>query len=152
MSEEEKRKSASMGAVLVTAVIVAGLVGAIAGYFAGSAGRAAAPAPQARTFHVFTSVLDFNETLEDTWGIPHDGFTPDTITVEKGDTVTIKFYNIETEPEDHTFTIGAPYSVNILAHAGENVNTTFVANTVGVFEFFCTFHLPTTTGHLVVLG
>ena len=154
MAEEGTGGGSPVGKVVVIAVIVAALVGAVAGYFAGgsAAGNRASPTPQSRTFYVFSTVLGFNETLETQWGLPHDSFYPDTIVVNKGDDVTIKFYNTEDEAEDHTFTIGAPYNQNVLVAQGNMGPLHFKASTAGVFEFQCTLHQPTMTGRFIVLG
>ena len=52
-------------------------------------------------------------------------------------------YNVdEIRTERHSFTIGAPYKVDIDAGFAENGNTTFTANQAGVFTFYCKYHLP----------
>lgn len=147
MAEAMGSKSPSVGRFVVIAIVVSALVGLGTGYFAAS--LANSKAPQAREFWVFSVVLPFNDTLV---GLPHDYFAPDRIVVNKGDTVTIHFYNTEDEPERHTFTMAAPYAVNKDIDFGENADITFVANVAGVFAFTCTYHQPSMTGYLVVLG
>ena len=82
--------------------------------------------------------------------IPHDAFTLQTIVANKGDNVTIKFYNTEGE-ERHTFTLDAPYSINEDLKGGQNSTINFVANKEGIFTYYCVYHLPTMTGKLVIL-
>lgn len=142
-----ERNSLSVRRTLAIAIVVAALVGAAAGYTAGYLSHARQP-PQAREFWVLSVVLPFNDTMV---GLPHDYFAPDRIVVNKGDTVTIHFYNTEDEPERHTFTMAAPYAVNKDLDFGANADITFVANVAGVFPYTCTFHQPTMTGWLVVL-
>jgi|GEM_PF-1789195 len=140
--------SVSVPKILVIAVVVAGLVGAVSGFAAASLSRTR-PAAQAREFWVFTTVLPFNDS---TPGFPsHDYFAPDRITVNLGDAVTIHFFNTEAEPEDHTFTMEAPYAMNHVLPYGNTTTFSFVANTSGVFPYRCAYHQPTMTGWLVVL-
>ena len=110
---------------------------------------ASGAAPQARTYHLFTSLLAFNET---TLGIPHDTFTPDLIVAHKGDTLTVVYHNLEDTTEHHTFTMDAPYAVDKDVAPNESVNITFTADTAGVFTYVCKYHQPTMTGHVLVLG
>lgn len=142
-----ERNSLSVRRTLAIAIVVAALVGAAAGYTAGYLSRARQP-PQAREFWVFTTVLPFNDTAV---GVSHDYFAPDRILVFKGDTVTIHFYNTEDEPEAHTFTMDAPYTVNKNLAMNERVDITFAASVAGVFAYRCTYHQPSMTGWLVVM-
>ena len=100
-----------------------------------------------KVFYLFNShVPDANETK---LGIPTDLFAPSTITVNKGDTVTIHFFNIETT-EPHTFTLAAPYNIDTNVPQGQNATIVFHADHVGVFQYYCKYHLPTMIGQLVV--
>lgn len=110
---------------------------------------ASASGAQAREFHVFTSSIDFNETA---LGVPHDTFTPDTLVVNRGDTVVLHVHNTEDGDEHHTFTMAAPYAVDRDIAPGEVANITFVADHAGIFAYTCGYHQPTMTGQLVVLG
>lgn len=104
-----------------------------------------------RDIFLFTSEMaEFNETR---MGMPKDTFTPDTISVYKGDTLVIHFFNAEAEGGDkHSFTIySKPYNVNTVLDPGQNKTITIDANTTGIYQYICTFHPPTMTGHLVVL-
>ncbi len=111
-------------------------------------GRSSAPSggTEARVFVVFVQKQNFSQTEI---GIPNYAFVPDTIVVDRGDTVTIHFYNTDTDK--HTFTIGAPYDINIDLAGGENQNVTFAASEAGVFTYYCIYHLPTMVGQLTVL-
>jgi len=126
------------------------IIGAGAGFSAGYLAnpKPAQQAPQAREFWVFSVVLPFNGTAV---GLSHDYFAPDRIVVNKGDTVTIHFYNTEDEPEAHTLTIGAPYNINKVLAMNATTTFSFTASTAGIFPYLCTYHQPTMTGWLVVL-
>jgi len=153
----------SMGRMLAVGIVIAAIVGAIAGFAGGYLARpsdsggfwSSAPTPQTRVYYLFSGVMGppFDEVAV---GQPPDILFPDTITVNRGDTVTIHVYNTEdaTEvpTEHHTFTMGAPYARNVDLDAGENTTITFVANTAGIFQWQCTFHPPTMVGWLTVLG
>ena len=89
---------------------------------------------------------DVNETK---LGIPADLFTPSTINANKGDTVTVHFYNLEKQ-EPHTFTIGAPYNIDKNVPGGQNATIVFKTNYEGIFPYYCKYHLPTMQGQLVV--
>ena len=138
-----------MGRVLLIAVVASALVGAGTGFAAGFLARPQ-QAPQVREFWVFTVVLPFNDSMP---GFPsHDYFAPDRMTVNKGDTVKIHFFNTEETPEDHTFTMDAPYTMNHILPSNQTTEFDFVANTPGIFPYRCIYHQPTMTGWLVVLG
>jgi len=108
--------------------------------------------PQKRKFWLFNSEIPkFNEIK---MGMSHDVFSMSTITVNKGDNVTIHFFNTELPGGDsHSFTIeGKTYDVNIVLNPGENKTVSFDATTAGVFPYECTFHQPTMQGQLIVLA
>jgi plastocyanin len=112
------------------------------------------PASSNKTFYVFSAEVEgLNET---TARIAGDIYTLPVIAVNRGDSVTVHFYNTEPTEEEtverHSFTIGAqPYSVNIDIAPGESGNATFTADREGIFPYYCIYHLPTMTGQLVVL-
>jgi plastocyanin len=111
------------------------------------------PASSNKTFYVFSAEVEgLNET---TARIAGDIYTLPVIAVNRGDSVTVHFYNTEPteeEVERHSFTIDAqPYSVNIDIAPGESGNATFTADQEGIFPYYCIYHLPTMTGQLVVL-
>ena len=113
------------------------------------------PASSNKTFYVFSvEVEGVNETAARVAG---DIYSLPIIEVNRGDSVTVQFYNTEElevgeTPERHSFTIDAqPYSVNIDVGPGESGNATFTADQEGIFPYYCIYHLPTMTGELVVL-
>lgn len=104
-----------------------------------------------REFWLFDSdIPTLNETET---GMPHDIYSMSTISVYKGDTVVIHFFNLEQPGGDnHSFTIfDKPFNLNVVLTPGQNKTITFDANTTGVFTYYCTFHQPTMRGQLVVL-
>ena len=110
------------------------------------------PASTNKTFYVFSAEV---EGLDEAAArIPGDIFTPPIIVVNRGDSVTMNFYNTEQETEErHSFTIDAPpYSVDIDIAGGESGNATFTAaDQEGIFPYYCKYDLPTMVGQLVVL-
>jgi plastocyanin len=104
------------------------------------------PSPTNKIIYLFNShIPDANETKI---GIPTDLFAPSSIIVNKGDTVTVHFYNTENEP--HTFTIGAPYNIDKNVPGGQTATIVFKANYQGIFQYYCKYHLPTMQGQLIV--
>jgi plastocyanin len=86
-------------------------------------------------------------------GISGDVYSLPTMLVNKGDTVTVHFYNLEKdESERHSFTIGAPYSIDKDLGGGEDAIATFTADNEGIFQYFCKYHPQTMTGQLVVIS
>ena len=111
------------------------------------------PASSNKTFYVFSvEVEGVNETAARVAG---DIYSLPIIEVNRGDSVTVHFYNTEPKEEAverHSFTIDAqPYRVNIDIAPGESGNATFTADQEGIFPYYCIYHLPTMTGELVVL-
>jgi plastocyanin len=108
------------------------------------------PASSNKTFYVFSAEVEgLNETKA---RIAGDIYSLPVIVVNRGDSVTVHFYNTEETEERHSFTIDAqPYSVDIDTAAGESGNATFTADQEGIFPYYCKYHLPTMTGQLVVL-
>lgn len=162
-------KQWSAGKLLLVIATVAIVAGATTGLTVGYSVRY--EAPTTRAFYLFNSGLPFDQ---DVWKMPHDTFSPDRITVNKGDNVVIYYRNIEDTTEDHNFHMDSPYTFDAVVHAGQTenfpvVNTlhgtsdvtihvnqtatiTFKANWAGVFPYECLIHQPTMTGYLVVLG
>ena len=107
-----------------------------------------ATSPNANTtFYLFTA--NHEGVNEAKTGIEPDAYSLETITVNRGDTVIIHFYNVD--PTDrHTFTLGTPYNVNVDLAAGQHATFFFKADHEGVFGFFCKYH-PAMVGHLAVL-
>ncbi len=141
--------------ILLVSIVLSLAVGAAAGFAGASIGKESLPAPQNKTVYLFTTVLGFNETQASiAFGrdIPHDYFAPDRITVNKGDRVTIIYYNTEDAPENHTFTMSySSYNFNSILQYQQVRSFNFTADTPGVFTYICTLHQPTMTGSLVVL-
>ncbi|HEX7034073.1 MAG TPA: hypothetical protein VF172_13825 [Nitrososphaera sp.] len=84
-------------------------------------------------------------------------FSLQTIVVNRGDSVTIHFFNlgeqdIDDAPEQrHSFTIGAPYNIDVDLAGGENQVITLTADEEGIFQYYSKHDLPQMTGQLVVL-
>ena len=65
-------------------------------------------------------------------------FTPEIIEVNEGDEVTIHLTNLErAQDQTHGFTI-SKYNVNGSWEPGKTASVTFVADTPGVFPYYCT--------------
>jgi plastocyanin len=96
-----------------------------------------------------TEVEGVNETK---LGLSGDIYSLQTMVVNKGDHVTVHFYNLETDKnERHSFTIGAPYDIHKDLAGGENVTFSFTADQKGIFQYYCVHHQPEMRGQLVVL-
>jgi plastocyanin len=106
--------------------------------------------PGEKTLYVFTGEVEGVD--EEKLKIAGDTFDVKTLVVNKGDNVTVKFYNVdEVQTERHSFTIGDPYKVDIDVGFAKNGTATFTADQTGVFTYYCKYHLPVMTGQLVVL-
>lgn len=106
--------------------------------------------PGEKTFYVFTSEVE--NVDQEKLKIAGDSFDVKTLVANKGDKVTVKFYNVDdVQTERHSFTIGDPYKVDIDVGFAENGNATFTADQTGIFPFYCKYHLPVMTGQFVVL-
>jgi plastocyanin len=106
--------------------------------------------PGEKAFYVFTSEIEGVD--EEKLKVAGDAFSVNTLVANKGDKVTVHFYNIDPVKEErHSFTVGDPYAVNIDVGFAESGNATFTADNVGVFPFYCKYHLPVMEGQLVVL-
>jgi plastocyanin len=109
-----------------------------------------AETPGEKTFYIFTAEVE--NVDENKLKIAGDSFDVKTLVVNKGDKVTVKFYNVdEVQTERHSFTIGDPYKVDIDVGFAANGETTFTADHTGVFTYYCKYHMPVMTGQLVVL-
>jgi nitrous oxide reductase len=94
-----------------------------------------------------TELFAFNVTE-----FPPDDFSLKTLEVNQNDNVTIYFYNMEAPTGDrHSFTINAPYDVNLNLGQGKNGSASFVAKDPGIFRYYCEYHGPTMSGQLVVI-
>ena len=99
-------------------------------------------------FFLFNTELPAFNVIE----YPPDDFSLKTLEVNQNDNVTIYFYNMEAPTGDrHSFTINAPYNINLDLGQGKNGSTSFVTNEPGIFRYYCEYHGPTMSGQLVVL-
>ena len=106
--------------------------------------------PGEKTFYIFTSEVE--NVDENKLKVAGDSFSLHTLVVNKGDKVTIHFYNVDdVKTERHSFTIGDPYKVDIDLGFAQNGNATFTADQSGIFPYYCRYHLPVMTGQLLVL-
>src|SRR6266849_4322614 len=97
----------SVRKILIVAAILSIILGSVAGLGVSTLAHPA-PASQTREIFLFPVELPFNDTVA---GIPHYVFNPDTIVVNKGDTVLIHFYQYT--DEHHSFTLAAPYPKDV---------------------------------------
>lgn len=101
-----------------------------------------------KSFYLYTGEIEgINETK---LGMPADYYIPSIFVANKGDSITMHFYNLNGD-DRHTFTIGAPYNINQDVSPMHNATFTFKAGHEGVYRFYCTYHQPTMTGELIVL-
>lgn len=106
--------------------------------------------PGEKTFYIFTSEVE--NVDENKLKVAGDSFSVHTLVVNKGDKVTVHFYNVDdVKTERHSFTIGDPYKVDIDLGFAQNGNATFTADQSGLFSYYCKYHLPVMTGQLLVL-
>ena len=106
--------------------------------------------PGEKTFYIFTSEVP--NVDENKLKVAGDSFSVHTLVVNKGDKVTVNFYNVDdVKTERHSFTIGDPYKVDIDLGFAQNGNATFTADQSGIFPYYCKYHLPVMTGQLLVL-
>lgn len=106
--------------------------------------------PGQKTFYIFTTEVE--NVDENKLKVAGDSFSVHTLVVNKGDKVTVKFYNVDdVKTERHSFTIGDPYKVDIDLGFAQNGNATFTADQTGIFTYYCRYHLPVMTGQLLVL-
>ncbi len=80
------------------------------------------------------------------------GFNPDTLIAYKGDKVILTITNTQAD-DSHTFTIDAPYNIDINLQPNSVSTATFIANHVGSYKFYCHTlgHFPWMQGTLLVL-
>ncbi|CAN5483020.1 hypothetical protein BH18THE1_BH18THE1_16540 [soil metagenome] len=106
--------------------------------------------PGEKEFYVFTSEIEGVD--EGKLKVAGDVYSVNTLVANKGDKVTVHFYNVDPVKEErHSFTIGDPYAVNIDVGFAQSGNATFTADNAGVFPFYCKYHPPVMEGQLVVL-
>jgi plastocyanin len=101
-----------------------------------------------KSFYLFTDEIEgINETK---LGMPADYYIPSIFVANKGDSITMHFYNLDGD-DRHGFTIGTPYNINEDLAPMHNATFTFKAGHEGVYKFYDTSHQPTMTGQLIVL-
>jgi len=99
-------------------------------------------------FFLFNSELPAFNVTE----FPPDVFSQTTLEVNEGDEVKIFMYNQEAPNADrHSFTINAPYDINLDLAPGKNGNVTINADQPGIYRFYCEYHEPTMSGQFIVL-
>lgn len=155
MSTVPKASTWSPRNILIGAILLAAVTGAATGYST-SVLVQSSQSPQTREFYLFAQDLAFNTSL--TTGLTSNyRYATDLITVNKGDTLNIHFYN--PTDENHTFTMGAPYTndVTVLGHPTDaspihTATITITANHEGLFTYHCRFHPPQMSGTLFVQG
>lgn len=83
--------------------------------------------------------IEVNGTDVTVWmTVMRSHFTPDTIEVTEGDTVTMHITNIENAMDaTHGFVMGGQ-DISLSLEAGETETIKFVADTPGVYPFYCT--------------
>jgi nitrous oxide reductase len=110
--------------------------------------------PTTMVFNLYnTHVLGFNETKGiQKAHLESDQYSLQTILVNQGNRVVVNLYNMEAPSGDrHSFTIDAPYNVNIDVAPGQNGTAAFLANHGGIFKFYCKYHIPSMVGEFIVL-
>ncbi|TMI13124.1 hypothetical protein E6H35_08455 [Candidatus Bathyarchaeota archaeon] len=136
--------------LLIATILLAAIVGSVSGLGASYLAHPT-PTPQTRDIYLFAQDLSFSAPSN--LGSDYI-YSSSQITVNRGDTVTIHFYN----PTDkaHSFTIGAPYTNDVVVAAQstviQNANITITTSQAGSFAFHCKFHPPQMTGTILVNG
>ena len=106
--------------------------------------------PGEKESYLFTAEIP--DVDEEKLKIAGDAFSIPTMIVNKGDNVTVHFYNVDpVTDERHSFTIGAPYNVDADIAFGESDVVNFLADHEGIFQYYCKYHLPVMTGQLQVV-
>ena len=106
--------------------------------------------PGVKEFYLFTAEIP--DVVEEKLKVAGDAFSIPTMIVNKGDNVTVHFYNVDPVPDErHSFTIGAPYNVDADIAFGESNVVSFMADHEGIFQYYCKYHLPVMTGQLQVV-
>ena len=152
--------------LILAAILVAAAVGSATGYAASYLSKSS-PAPENRVFYLFARDLSFNFSLTSgSNALTSDyAYSTNYIIVNKGDTLTIHFYN--PTDEHHSFTVTGPFASNVspsnsTLEAGptdaspnlpiHDVTITVNANQAGTFGFYCIFHPPQMRGSIIVQG
>jgi len=81
-----------------------------------------------------------------------NSFHINSLAVEKGDNVTLNFYNVDPERQKrHSYTIGDTYKVNIDTAFAENGNVTLTVNNQTISPYCCKYHQPVIAGQVLAL-
>src|SRR5437016_10506277 len=100
---------------IIVAVLLSALVGSVTGLGASYLAHTS-PTAQTRNFYLFAVDQSFNSSLATGLKADYD-FSASVITVNRGDTLVIHFYN--PTDQNHTFTMGAPYANRSEEHTSE---------------------------------
>ena len=107
--------------------------------------------PGVKEFYLFTAEIP--DVAEEKLKVAGDAFSIPTMIVNKGDNVTVHFYNVDPVPDErHSFTIGPPYNVDADIAFGESAVASFIADHEGIFQYYCKYHLPVMVGQLEVVS
>ena len=139
--------------IMIVAVLSSALVGSVTGLGVSILAHPG-PTAQTRNFYLFAVDQSFNSTLATGLKADYD-FSANVITINRGDTLVIHFYNPTDKP--HTFTMSSPYANDIVLPAMtsnliSSANITISGTQAGIFSFYCRFHTPSMSGSLVVQG
>ena len=109
--------------------------------------------PTTRIFYIYTTHVPVLMRLRDKKAnLTDDQYSLQTIMANQGDKVVVNLYNMEASSGDrHSFTINAPYNVDIDTAPGQNGTATLVPDHAGIFKFYCKYHFPGMAGELAVL-
>ena len=100
--------------------------------------------------NIFTTQI--SEVNEGTLGIPGDVYSIPVLIVNRGDNVTINFFNDDRDAADrHTFTINEPYNINKDLATGASAKIDFTADKDGIFMYIAPTILKRCTGTMLVL-
>jgi plastocyanin len=134
MHKSNNFASISLGAILLTSTMFALNI------------NNPAFAQEQRTFYLFPIEIEDAEKFK----LMTDTFSVKTMVAKKGDNVTINYYNPEaTEP--HNFVLMNPYNITKDLPGNQHTKISFIADKEGIYQYECTYHMPTMTGQLVVL-
>ncbi|HJT84680.1 MAG TPA: cupredoxin domain-containing protein [Nitrososphaeraceae archaeon] len=103
-------------------------------------------AQEQKTFYLFPVEIEGAEKFK----LTTDSFSVKTMVAKKGDNVTIHYYNPE-EQEPHNFVLMNPYNITKDLPGGQHAKISFNADKEGIYQYECTYHMPTMTGQFVVL-
>jgi hypothetical protein len=83
------------------------------------------------------------------WGVEVYVWQPSQVVVTQGDEVTLEFVGIN--GRSHPVTVSG-YGKTFTLKRGYVERVTFVADKAGVFRFYCSAHMPSMMGELVVMA